>query len=274
MKTDTVIIKPRNKWISIDFNELWKYRELLYFLVWRDVKVRYKQTVIGAGWAIIQPFVTMIIFTIIFGNIAKIPSDGVPYPIFSYSGLLLWIYFSTSVSSSSNSVVGSSNLITKIYFPRLIIPLTSSLAGMVDYCIAFIILVLMMIYYGITPGFSIIFLPIVLFLTFITATGFGLWFSSLNVKYRDVHHALPFFIQLLLFATPVIYPLTFVPDKYRWLLSLNPMSGVIEVHRACILGNKTIDLNTLSISVSISLIIFISGLFYFRRTERYFADII
>ena len=274
MRTDSVIIKPRNKWISIDFNELWKYRELLYFLVWRDVKVRYKQTVIGAGWAIIQPFVTMIIFTIFFGNIAKIPSDGVPYPIFSYSGLLLWIYFSTSVSSSSNSVVGSSNLITKVYFPRLIIPLTSSLAGMVDYCIAFIILVLMMIYYGITPGFSIIFLPIVLFLTFITATGFGLWFSSLNVKYRDVRHALPFFIQLLLFATPVIYPLTFVPEKYRWLLSLNPMSGIIEVHRACILGNKSIDLNTLSISVSISLIIFISGLFYFRRTERFFADII
>jgi len=274
MRTDSVIIKPRNKWISIDFNELWKYRELLYFLVWRDVKVRYKQTVIGAGWAIIQPFVTMIIFTIFFGNIAKIPSDGVPYPIFSYSGLLLWIYFSTSVSSSSNSVVGSSNLITKVYFPRLIIPLTSSLAGMVDYCIAFIILVLMMIYYGITPGFSIIFLPIVLFLTFITATGFGLWFSSLNVKYRDVRHALPFFIQLLLFATPVIYPLTFVPEKYRWLLSLNPMSGIIEVHRACILGNKSIDLNTLSISVSISLLIFISGLFYFRRTERFFADII
>lgn len=274
MKTDTVIIKPRNKWISIDFNELWKYRELLYFLVWRDVKVRYKQTVIGAGWAIIQPFMTMIIFTIFFGNIAKIPSDGVPYPIFSYSGLLLWIYFSTSVSSSSNSVVGSSNLITKVYFPRLIIPLTSSLAGMVDYCIAFIILVLMMIYYGITPGFSIIFLPIVLFLTFITATGFGLWFSSLNVKYRDVRHALPFFISLLLFATPVIYPLTFVPEKYRWLLSLNPMSGIIEVHRACILGNKSIDLNTLSISVSISLLIFISGLFYFRRTERFFADII
>jgi len=201
MKTDTVIIKPRNKWISIDFNELWKYRELLYFLVWRDVKVRYKQTVIGAGWAIIQPFVTMIIFTIFFGNIAKIPSDGVPYPIFSYSGLLLWIYFSTSVSSSSNSVVGSSHLITKIYFPRLIIPLTSSLAGMVDYCIAFIILVLMMIYYGITPGFSIIFLPIVLFLTFITATGFGLWFSSLNVKYRDALYVIPLSLSsfLLLF---------------------------------------------------------------------------
>jgi len=277
MKTDTVIIKPRNKWISIDFNELWKYRELLYFLVWRDVKIRYKQTVIGAAWAIIQPFLTMIVFTIFFGNIAKIPSEGVPYPIFSYSGLLLWIYFSSSVSSSSNSVVGSSNLITKVYFPRLIIPLTSSLAGMVDYSIAFIILVLMMIYYGITPGFSIIFIPIVLFLTFITATGFGLWFSSLNVKYRDVRHALPFFISLLLFATPVIYPLTFVPEKYRWLLSLNPMSGIIEIidaHRACILGNKTIDLNTLSISVSISLIIFISGLFYFRRTERFFADII
>jgi len=156
MKTDTVIIKPRNKWISIDFNELWKYRELLYFLVWRDVKIRYKQTVIGAAWAIIQPLLTMIVFTIFFGIIAKIPSEGVPYPIFSYSGLLLWIYFSSSVSSSSNSVVGSSNLITKVYFPRLIIPLTSSLAGIVDYIIAFIILVLMMIYYGITPGFSII----------------------------------------------------------------------------------------------------------------------
>jgi len=274
MNNKTLIIKSDKSLLSVDLKELWDYRELLYFLVWRDVKIRYKQTYIGILWAIIQPLFTMIVFTIFFGKIAKIPSEGVPYPIFSYSGLLLWIYFSQAMSNSSDSLVGNTNLISKVYFPRIIIPLSSSLSGIFDYLIAVSILVLMMFYYGIYPGVSILLLPFVLIMTFIISTGFGLWLSSLNVKYRDIRYALPFAIQLMLFITPVIYPTDFIPEKFRWIMYLNPMSGLIDTHRACFLDYRTINWEQLIISSLIGLLIFVSGLFYFRKTERFFADFI
>jgi lipopolysaccharide transport system permease protein len=274
MSEHVLIIKPSKGWTALDLRDLWNYRELLYFLTWRDIKVRYKQTLIGAAWAILQPLLTMVVFTLFFGKIAKIPSEGIPYTIFSYSGLLLWTYFSSAVSNSGNSLVGNTNLITKVYFPRLIIPLSSTLGGIVDYFIALCILVIMMFFYGLFPNSSIVLLPIIILLASISATGLGLWFSALNVKYRDVRYAIPFFIQLLLFATPVIYPTAVLPERFRWLLALNPISGVIDAHRACILGYKPVDWYSLVISTTVGLFIFITGIFYFRRTERFFADVI
>lgn len=274
MSDNTLIIKPQKSLLKFNIKEFWQYRELLYFLVWRDIKVRYKQTVIGASWAIIQPFFTMVIFTIFFGRIAKIPSDDLPYPIFSYSGLLLWTYFSQALSNSSNSLVGSSNLISKVYFPRLIIPLSSAISASVDYFIATGILVLMMFYYSVYPNMNILILPLILILTFLTVTGMGLWLSALNVKYRDIRYVLPFFIQLLLFLTPVIYPVSFIPDKLKWLIYLNPIAGLIDIHRACILGYQNINYSLLVVSFIVGSIIFITGLNHFRKTESFFADII
>ena len=274
MAEHTLIIKPTKGWASLNLKDLWHFRELLYFLTWRDIKVRYKQTAIGAGWAILQPFLTMIVFTIFFGKVAKISSEGVPYPIFSYSGLLLWTYFSSSVSNSGNSVVANTNLITKVYFPRTVIPISSSLAGLVDYFIAATILLIMMLYYGFIPKPTFLLLPFLLILAFISATGFGLWLSALNVKYRDVRYIIPFFIQLLLFTTPVIYPISMVPEKFRWVLFLNPISGLIDAHRVLILDHKSIDWLSLGISIAMGLLIFITGFLYFRRTERFFADVI
>lgn len=268
-----LIIKPGKGWLFIDLKELWFFRELLFLFVWRDIKVRYKQTIIGAAWALLQPFLTMVVFTIFFGRIAGIGSEGIPYPLFSYSGVLLWIFFSTAVSNSGNSLIGNSHIITKTYFPRVYIPISSSLAGIVDYIIAFGLLILMMIYYGFSPNYNIIFLPIVVFLAFLCASAFGLWLSALNVKYRDIRYIMPFFIQLMLFATPVIYPPSIFP-RYRWLLELNPMTGIINAHRACLLGYKPIDWTGLSIAAIITLVIFFSGLYYFRKTENFFADII
>jgi len=273
MSDNTLVIEPRKSLLKLDLRELWNFRELLYFLVWRDIKVRYKQTFIGAFWAILQPFFTMVVFTIFFGKIAKIPSDNVPYPIFSYSGLILWTYFSSAVSNSSNSLVGSSNLISKVYFPRLIVPLSSAISAAVDYFIATSILVLMMFYYGIFPNIQIIYLPIILLLTFLSATGFGLWLSALNVKYRDVRFVLPFFIQLLMFLTPVIYPISFIPEKFKWILYLNPVGGLINAHRALVLGQEVDYLYLLS-SIIISFLLIITGLAYFKKTESFFADII
>ncbi len=268
------VIKPSRGWIPLDLKAFWEYRELLYFLTWRDIKIRYKQTLIGAGWAILQPFFTMIVFTIFFGRMAKVPSEGVPYPIFSYAGLLLWTYFSTAVTNSSNSLVGSSNLISKIYFPRLIMPLSSALAGILDYFIALSILIVMMFIYHITPSPLLLLLPVLLLCSFFAASGVGLWLSAINVKYRDVRYAIPFLIQIWLFATPVIYPASMLPEKYRWILALNPMGGLVEAHRACILGNQPINWQSLAISLGVTVFIFVTGAFYFRRMERFFADII
>lgn len=271
---EVTIIKPSNGWSVINMRELIKYRELLYSLAWRDIKVRYKQTLLGATWAILQPFFTMIVFTIFFGKMAKVPSEGVPYPIFSYIGLLPWTYFATSVSFSSNRLVGSANLITKVFFPRLLVPMGTTLAGLLDYTIALSILGIMMAWYHLTPGLGMLLLPVLMLLTFLAATGVGMWLSAMNVKYRDIRYAIPFLIQLWLFVTPVIYPTSLLPERYRWLMALNPMAGVIEAHRAAILANKPIDWLSLAISSGMIIFVFVTGAFYFKRMERSFADVI
>jgi len=254
--------------------EIWRYRELLYFLVWRDVKVRYKQTVLGAAWAIIQPFCTMIVFTLFFQRLAQIPSDGIPYPIFSYSALLPWTYFSTAVISAGNSLVSSSNIITKVYFPRATIPASSVISGLVDFGVASVVLLVMMAYYRIQPGLHLLLWPLLIVPLVMLALGVGMVFAALNVKYRDIRYALPFLVQLWLFITPIIYPSSMVPAKYRFLLAVNPLSGIIEAFRGALLPGREIDWLLLAISVCSSSIILTLSVLYFRRTERTFADII
>ncbi|MBU4464016.1 MAG: ABC transporter permease [Proteobacteria bacterium] len=268
------IIEPKKGWIPIDLKEIWNYRELLYFLTKRDIKVRYKQTVLGGLWAIIQPVFTMVVFTLFFGRLAKMPSDGIPYPIFVYAGLLPWIYFANAVSASGNSLVGSANLITKVYFPRLIIPASASLAGLLDFFIAMLVMGAMMIYYNFIPNIGILLFPFLVGLTFLCAVGVGLWLSALNVQYRDIRYVIPFLIQLWMFVSPVIYPVSMVKEKYQWLLALNPMGGVIEAYRASLLGHVPINWFLLGLSTVIIIILFLSGLYYFRRMERTFADVI
>ncbi|MBW2076419.1 MAG: ABC transporter permease [Deltaproteobacteria bacterium] len=268
------IIEPKKGWIPIDLKEIWNYRELLYFLTKRDIKVRYKQTVLGGLWAIIQPVFTMVVFTLFFGRLAKMPSDGIPYPIFVYAGLLPWTYFANALSASGNSLVGSANLITKVYFPRLIVPASASLAGLLDFFVAMIVLGGMMIYYQFVPGFGILLFPFLVGLTFLCSVGVGLWLSALNVQYRDIRYVIPFLIQIWMFVSPVIYPVSMVKGKYQWLLALNPMGGVIKAYRASLLGHLPIDWFLLGISTIIILVIFVTGLYYFRRMERYFADVV
>src|SRR6266446_4013090 len=222
-----VRIRPSRGWVALNLKDLWVYRELLYFLTWRDIKVRYKQTLLGASWAIIQPFFTMLLFTLFFGKLAHVPSDGIPYPIFAYAGLLPWTFFSNAISNSGNSLIGSANLITKVYFPRIIIPGAAVAAGLVDFGIALIILIVLMIYYGVMVTWSILMFPVLVGLTTLLALGMGMWLSALNVRYRDVRFALPFLIQLWMFVSPVIYPSSFLPVKLRWVLSLNPLTGII-----------------------------------------------
>jgi lipopolysaccharide transport system permease protein len=272
--TAITVIEPKKAWVSIDLKEVWNYRELLYFLTKRDIKVRYKQTVLGGLWAIIQPVFAMVVFTLFFGRLAKIPSDGIPYPIFVYAGLLPWTYFANAVSSSGNSLVGSANLITKVYFPRLIVPASASMGGLLDFLIAMLVMGALMIYYHFIPSLAILLFPILVGLTFLCAVGVGLWLSALNVQYRDIRYVIPFLIQLWMFVSPVIYPVSMIKQEYQWLLALNPMGGVIKAYRAAILGHLPVDWSLLSISTGIILILLISGLFYFRRIERYFADVI
>ncbi|MCP4680997.1 MAG: ABC transporter permease [Desulfobacterales bacterium] len=268
------IIEPKKGWVPIDLKQIRQYRELFYFLTKRDIKVRYKQTVLGGLWAVIQPVFTMIVFTLFFGRLAKIPSDGIPYPIFVYAGLLPWTYFSNALSASGNSLVGNANLITKVYFPRLIVPASASLAGLLDFFIAMLVLGVLMIYYQFVPGLGLLLFPVLVVLTFMCAVGVGLWLSALNVQYRDIRYVIPFLIQIWMFVSPVIYPVSMIKEKYQWLLALNPMGGVIRAYRASVLGHQAIDWLLLGISTAIILVIFISGLFYFRRMERYFADIV
>jgi lipopolysaccharide transport system permease protein len=268
------IIEPKKGWIPIDFKEIWKYRELLYFLTKRDIKVRYKQTVLGGLWAIIQPLFTMIVFTLFFGKLAKVPSDGIPYPLFVYAGLLPWTYFANSLAASGNSLVGSQNLITKVYFPRLIIPASASLAGLLDFFIAMIVLGALMIYYQLIPGIGILLFPFLVGLTFLCSVGVGLWLSALNVEYRDIRYAIPFLIQIWMFLSPVIYPVSMIHEKYQWVLAINPMGGVIDAYRASLLGHKPIDWTLFGISVAIIVFLFLSGLYYFRRMEKTFADVV
>lgn len=269
-----VIIKPSRAWFALHLNDLWQYRELLYFLAWRDIKVRYKQTVLGVAWAIIQPFFTMVVFTLFFGKLAKIPSEGVPYPIFSYAGLLPWTFFSQAMNQSSDSLVGNANLITKVYFPRLVIPLSAALAPLVDFCIAFIVLVGMMFYYHIFPTSTLIWLPAFLLLAFATSLGVGLWLSALNVQYRDVRYTIPFLTQLWLFATPVIYPSSAVHGPWRIVLGLNPMTGVVEGFRWALLGIGEAPGGMIYTSMGIALLLVFTGVIYFKRMEKTFADIV
>lgn len=269
-----LVIKPKYGFFNINWQEIIEHKELIYFLALREIKIRYKQTVMGAGWAVLQPFFTMIVFTLIFGGLAQMPSDGIPYPIFSYSGLLLWIYFSNALTQSSNSLVNNAPLLSKVYLPRLFIPTAPCIAGIVDYMIAISILILMMIYYVFIPNISVLLLPAIVFLTFLLACGLGYWLSSICVKYRDVKFVMPFFIQLLMFVSPVIYPADIVGGKLRWLLDLNPMTGLINAHRACLLGHMPIDWYGLGLSTIITLVLFITGVLYLKNTEKYFADLV
>ena len=270
---DTIIIKPSRSWVAVDFRELWRFRELMFALTARDIKVLYKQTFLGAAWAILQPFMTMVVFTIFFGKLAKMPSEGIPYPIFSYSGLLLWQYFSHAITQSGNSLIGSANLIQKIYFPRVLVPMSATFAGIVNYAIASVVLIGMMFFYHYPPSFQLIFVPVIVLVTWMLATGVGLWISALNVTYRDIRYVMPFIVQLWLFVSPVIYP-TSMLGKYKWIAFVNPMSGLINAHRAAFLHQQPIDFMTFSLSFGITLVILISGLYYFRKMEKTFADII
>jgi lipopolysaccharide transport system permease protein len=267
------IIKPLRGWRLLDWRELWAYRELLYVLTMRDIRVRYKQTVLGFAWAIIQPMMMMVVFSIFFGHLAQIPSDGHPYPIFVYAALLPWSFFSNSITSSANSVVGSANLVSKVYFPRLIIPLSSVGSGLVDFAIATTILLLLMIYYGVSWTFNLLIVPLLVAEVVLTALGVGTFLAALNVAYRDFRYVIPFMVQFWLFATPVVYPASIVPPQWQWTLYLNPMAGVVEGFRSAFLG-QSFDASLLLISLVVSTILFGAGITYFQKVERRFADVI
>lgn len=269
------IIEPSHGWAHLRLRELWNYRELLYFLTWRDIKVRYKQTILGASWAIIQPFFTMVVFSLFFGRLASIPSDGIPYPIFSYAALVPWTFFANGLSESANSLVGSQNLIKKVYFPRLVIPISTVGSGMIDFTLAFLVLLGMMLFYGIVPTINVIWLPLLLLLAFITSLGAGLWLSALNVQFRDVRYVVPFLVQFWLFATPIAYPSSLIENPVlRVVYGINPMAGVVEGFRWALLGTDTAPGGMILVSAGAALVLFISGLYYFRRMEKSFADVV
>ena len=268
------VIRPPKGWIPINLRELWAYRELLYFFTWRDIKVRYKQTLLGFAWAILQPLLMMIVFTLFFGTLAKIPSENIPYPLFSYAGVLPWTLFAEGLTRSSNSLVQDANLVQKVYFPRLLMPLSGILSPVVDFAIALVVLFGLMAYFSYSPTITMLWLPLFLLLELMLALGVGLWLSAINVEYRDVRYAVPFLIQLWLFASPVVYPVTFVPERFQTAYGLiNPMSGIIEGFRWAILGTEPPSYLIFA-SVAIIIVILISGAFYFRRREKAFADVV
>jgi lipopolysaccharide transport system permease protein len=269
-----LLIEPSGKWAPLRLRDLWDYRELLYFLVWRDIKVRYKQTALGAAWAILQPVLTMAVFSIFFGRLAKVPSGGVPYPVFVYAALLPWQLFAFTLTESSNSLVVNQHLITKVYFPRLAVPIAAVLGGLVDFGISFCVLLLLLFYYGIAPAFTVLALPLFVALAIATALGAGLWLSALNVQYRDVRYTIPFLTQFWLFATPVAYPSSLVPERWRVLYGLNPMAGVVEAFRWALLGKSAGPGPLLAVSVAVVTVMLVGGLFYFRRMEKTFADVV
>lgn len=279
---EVIFLSPSRGWNSLKLMEIWRFRELVFFLIWRDIKVRYKQTALGAAWAIIQPFFTMVVFTIFFGRLAGVPSDGVPYPIFSFTGLLPWGLFTKALSDAGRSMIANRSMITKVYFPRLVIPLASVLSGLVDFGIGFVVLIGMILYYNnlpgsetqISPTIAVLTLPFFILLALITALGVGLWLSALNVIYRDINYIIPFLTQFWLFVTPIAYPSSLVPEQWRWLYALNPMTGVVEGFRWALLGVDTAPGPMLAVSTTISILVLISGLFYFRRMERTFADMV
>jgi lipopolysaccharide transport system permease protein len=268
-------IHPPRGWAVPDLGELWRYRELLYFLVWRDIKVRYKQTVIGATWAILQPVAGMVVFSLFFGRLARLPSDGLPYPIFAFAALVPWTFFANGLALSTNSLVGSQNLINKIYFPRLAVPLAAVLSSLIDFALAFVVLLALMLGYGIVPrAAALAVLPLLLVLACITSLGVGLWLSALNVKYRDVAYMLPFLIQFWLLATPIAYPSSLLGEPWRTVYGINPMAGVVEGFRWALLGANTAPGSIIFVSALVSLTVLVSGLFYFRRMEETFADVV
>jgi len=268
-----IAIEAGRGWAGLDLRDLWLHRDLFFFLVWRDVKVRYKQTVLGAAWAIIQPLLTMVVFTLFFGRLAKVPSDGIPYPIFAYAGLLPWTFFSNAITTSSNSLVGNASLITKVYFPRMVIPAAAVGAGLVDLAIAALILVAMMAYYGFGLGWSALMLIPLVLLTALLALGVGMWMSGLNVKYRDVRYALPFCVQLWMYATPIIYPISFIPERWRWILVLNPLTGIIDGYRSALFGHA-FHWSEFVASTILTVLFLVYAAYSFKRMERDFADVI
>src|SRR5574341_784914 len=271
---ETIYIKPSTGLAALRLRDLWIYRELVFFMIWRDIKVRYKQTLLGAAWAVIQPVLTMLVFNFVFGTVAKVPTEGIPYPIFSYTALLPWGLFTAALNNASRSLTSNQNMVTKIYFPRLVLPLASVLGGLVDFAIAFVILIVMMIYYKVTPTVAIWTLPLFLLLTVVTALGVALWLSAINVQYRDVNYVLPFLTQFWLFLTPVAYSAKVISEKWQIVYSLNPMAGVVNGFRWALLGTPTGPNLNMAVSIGIALIFLISGLFYFRSMERTFADTI
>jgi len=268
------ILKPRSGWQLIDFKELKEYKALFYFLILRDLKIRYKQTVLGAGWAIIQPFFSMIVFSLFFGRLAKMPSDNIPYPIFAYSALIIWTYFANSLSMSANSLVGNTELISKVYFPRILVPNAPIFAGLIDFIISLVILIIMMFFYKIMPTPYLIIFPFLTILTVMIASGVGMWLAALNAQYRDIKYTVPFLIQIWMFVSPVVYPASMVPEKFRLLYALNPMAGVVEGFRSILLGKTPFPFGMVIISTIIAILLLISGAMYFKRMERTFADVI
>lgn len=265
-------IVPTSGWVPLRLTEVWEFRELFFFLVWRDIKVRYKQTVIGAGWAIIQPLFTMIVFSIFFGRLAGMPSDGMPYPVFSLAALVPWTFFANALSQSSNSLVANANLITKVYFPRLIMPLASVLSGLFDLAISLVVLLLLMVWFGVVPSLNLLAFPLFIVLAVMTAAGAGLWMAAINVEYRDVRYVLPFLVQFWMFATPVAYPASLVPTQWQILYAINPMVGVIEGVRWSLLGSGSVPVSSLLTSAAMAAALLVSGACYFRRMEKDFAD--
>ena len=268
-----VVIQPPRKWAALNLKDLLEYRELFATLATRDLKVRYKQTELGVAWAILQPFFMMIVFTLVFGKLGKVPSDGVPYPVFTLSALVPWSYFTTALTQSSSSLVDSANLITKVYFPRLVIPLAATIAGLVDLGVSFLLLIAVMLYYRIVPTMGVIALPVFVLLALVTAMGAGVWLSALNVEYRDIRYVVPFLVQLWLFLTPVAYPSSLIPEQWQAVYALNPMAGVIQGFRWALFG-QPLDAFNLAISVTVAVLILVAGLFYFRHMEQTFADVV
>ena len=270
----TIVIQPTSGWAALRLGEVWRYRELLFFLTWRDLKLRYKQTLIGAAWAVIQPFMTMVVFAVICGRLVGVPSDGLPYPVFAYAALVPWTFFAMSMTQAGMSLVRDSNLISKVYFPRLVVPTASVLSGVVDFGVAFVVLLGLMAFYGIVPGLAVLTIPLFLLLALMSSLGISLWLAALNVKYRDIRYTVPFLTQFWLYATPVAYPSSLIPEKWRLLYGLNPMAGVIEGFRWALLGTANPPGGMMAVSAGIVIAIFAGGLFFFRRMEREFADVI
>ncbi len=272
--TPIIHIKPSRGWVSLGLRELWQQRELVLFLIWRDIRVRYKQTFLGATWAIIQPVSAMVVFSVIFGRVAKIPSDGLPYPIFSFAALLPWNFFAMGLSNSSESLVSNANLIKKVYFPRLAIPIASVLSGAVDFAIAFCILILMMLYWNISLTAKVLWIPLFLVLALVTSLGVGLWLSALNVRFRDVRYTVPFLVQIWMYSTPIAYPSSLLSEPWRTVYGLNPMAGVVEGFRWAMLGTETQPGPLIMVSAVVAILLLVTGAFYFRRAERMFADVV